>query len=294
MSDANSNAPIRRVFIAGAGIMGGGIAQVAAAAGLAVTLYDVSADAVRRSLEKVRWSLGKLHAKGQLTEPVEAVLARVRSATDLAAAADAELVIEAVPEREELKRELFRRLDVICPAGVIFASNTSAIPITRLAEATGRAAEFCGLHFFNPVPMLALVEVVRGAATSGATIERVMGFARQLGKEPVLVQRDQTGFIVNRILGAAIGEAVRILESGQASAADIDKAMRLGCAWKMGPLETADLAGLDVLLHMYEAMQQYEANPVLAPPAELKRLVAAGRLGRKSGGGFYPAPSPGA
>jgi len=292
MSSPGSHPNIRQVFVAGAGIMGGGIAQVVAAAGVSVTLYDVNADAVRGTVEKIRWSLGKLHARGQLAEPVDTVLARVQPAADLAAAANAQLVIEAVPERESLKRELFTRLDALCPPEVFFASNTSAIPITQLASATRRPEQFCGLHFFNPVPMLALVEVVRGAATSDATIERATSFVRQIGKEPVLVRRDQTGFIVNRILGAAIGEAIRLLESGQADAADIDKAMRLGCAWKMGPLETADLAGLDVLLHMYEAMQQHEPNPVLAPPALLQQLVASGRLGRKSGGGFHPAARP--
>ncbi|MEQ1860939.1 MAG: 3-hydroxyacyl-CoA dehydrogenase family protein [Chthoniobacteraceae bacterium] len=281
------NAPIRHVFVAGAGHMGSGIAQVAAAAGVEVTLYDVSVESVRVALEKMRWSLDKLHTKGLSPESADTVLARVKTAADLVSAADAGLVIEAVPERESLKRELFTRLDEICPPHVLFASNTSAIPITNLAAATQRAENFCGLHFFNPVPMLALVEVVRGSLTSDTTIERAMRFVRQIGKEPVLVRRDQAGFIVNRILGAAMGEAMRLVESGHADAADIDKAMRLGCAWKMGPLETADLAGLDVVLHMYEAMQRSEPNPVLAPPDSLRRLVAAGNLGRKSGRGFH-------
>ena len=267
--------------------MGSGIAQVAAAAGVEVTLYDVSAESLRGAIEKMRWSLEQLHAKGLSPESADTVLARVTTAHDLAAAASAELIIEAVPEVESLKRELFTRLDAICPPQVVFASNTSAIPITNLASATQRAESFCGLHFFNPVPMLALVEVVRGQRTSDACIEKATAFVRQIGKEPVLVRRDQAGFIVNRILGAAMGEAMRLVESGQADAADIDKAMRLGCAWKMGPLETADLAGLDVVLHMYEAMQQSEPNPVLAPPASLKQLVVAGNLGRKSGRGFY-------
>jgi 3-hydroxybutyryl-CoA dehydrogenase len=295
MSSTITNSLIRQVVVAGAGNMGAGIAQVAAAAGVAVTLYDVNADSVRSALEKMRWSLGKLHAKGRLAESVDTVLARVQPASGLDAAATAQLVIEAVPEIESLKRDVFTRLDNICPPDVLFASNTSAIPITNLAAATRRPGNVCGLHFFNPVPMMALVEVVRGLETSDATVAQAIGFVRQIGKEPVLVRRDQTGFIVNRILGAAMGEAMRLVESGQADAADIDQAMRLGCAWKMGPLETADLAGLDVVLHMYEAMQQSEpGNPVLAPPAVLKQLVAAGHLGRKTGRGFHPpakAPS---
>lgn len=278
---------IRQIFIAGAGHMGHGIAQVVASCGLNVILYDVSADSLKSAREKMRWSLEKLHSKGVVKDPSETVLARVKTTDQLADAAGADLVIEAAPEREGLKRELFARLDGICPPQVVFASNTSAIPITKLAAATRRPEKFCGMHFFNPVPMLALVEVVRGDLTSDATVDVAMNFARRIGKEPVLVRRDQAGFIVNRVLGAAMGEAMRLIESGQAEAADIDKAMRLGCAWKMGPLETADLAGLDVVLNMYEAMQQDQPNPVLAPPASLKKHVAAGNLGRKSGRGFY-------
>lgn len=286
--------PIHHVFIAGAGHMGSGIAQVAAAAGITVTLYDVSEAPLRTALEKMRWSLEKLHSKGIVSESADVVLARVTTTTELAAAASAEWVIEAVPERESLKHDLFARLDEICPLNVVFTSNTSAIPITKLAAATRRAEQFCGMHFFNPVPMMTLVEVIRGECTSGATLDRAMAFARQLGKEPVLVKCDCAGFIVNRILGAAMGEAMRMIEAGVADAADVDKAMRLGCAWKMGPLETADLAGLDVVLNMFEAMQQDEVNPVLAPPDLLKRLVADGRLGRKSGAGIYPHTQPSA
>lgn len=283
---------IRQIFIAGAGHMGHGIAQVVASAGLNVTLYDVSADSLHSAREKMGWSLEKFHAKGKIQEAPELILQRVKTTNQLTDAATADLIVEAAPEREALKRELFARLDEICLPHVIFASNTSAIPISKLAAATRRPERFCGLHFFNPVPMLSLVEVVRGSLTNDETIEAAMSFVRRIGKEPVLVKRDQAGFIVNRILGAAMGEAMRLIESGQADAADIDKAMRLGCAWKMGPLETADLAGLDVVLNMYEAMQQDEPDPVLAPPESLKELVAEGNLGRKSGRGFYNHQEP--
>ena len=286
------NTLVHQLFIAGSGIMGGGIAQVAASAGINVTLFDVNAESLQRALANMRWSMEKLHSKGLLAEPADTVLARVRTSSDLSDAAGADAVIEAVPEREEIKHELFARLDAICPPHVWFASNTSAIPITKLAASTKRTGKFCGMHFFNPVPMLALVEIIRGGQTDETTLEAATSLARQLGKEPVMVKHDCAGFIVNRILGAAIGEAARLVEAGVADAADVDKAMRLGCAWKMGPLETSDLAGLDVVLHMFEAMQREKADPVLAPPALLKQLVAEGKLGRKSGAGFYSHTTP--
>lgn len=297
----NDIVPVQRVFIAGAGHMGHGIAQVAATAGVAVTLFDVCADSLVAAMQKMEWSLGKLHEKGKINprETPEVVLGRIRTTTDLSAAAGAELVIEAIPERESLKRELFAKLDAICPPSVMFTSNTSAIPITNLAAATRRPECFCGTHFFGPVPMMALVEVIRGLKTNDETTARAMAFVKQIGKQPVLVKRDVAGFIVNRVLGAAMAEAARLVESGLADVDDVDRAMRLGCNWKMGPLETADLAGLDVALHMFEAMQQNDPNPALAPPPILKRLVAAGDLGRKTGRGFYeyleqriPNPSP--
>ncbi len=277
---------VRRVFIAGAGQMGQGIAQVVASAGLEVSLYDVNQNSLQSALDRMRWSLEKLFTKGRITEAPDAILSRVKSTSQLDAVAASDLVIEAVPERESLKRELFTRLDELALPHVVFTSNTSAIPISRLAEATRRAQQFCGLHFFNPVPMMPLVEVVRGAETSESTVGLVTTFAQQIGKQPVLVKRDQAGFIVNRILGAAMIEAIRLLESGQADAADIDKAMRLGCGWKMGPLETADLAGLDVVMQMCDVMQRNNTDSVFSPPALLRELVTSGHLGRKSGRGF--------
>jgi len=278
---------IHQVFVAGSGQMGQGIAQVIAGADLQVVLYDVAAAALQSAVEKMRWSLDKLHSKGRIAETADTVLSRVTTTTDLSLAKTCDLVIEAIPEVETLKQALFRQLDEITPSEVIFASNTSAIRISDLASATQRGDRFCGLHFFNPVPVMPLVEVVRGELTSESTLLSVTTFAERIGKQPVQVQGDQAGFIVNRILGAAMIEAIRILEAGQASAAEIDKAMRLGCGWKMGPLETADLAGLDVVLHMCDVMQQGNIDQVFRPPASLRERVERGELGRKTGRGFY-------
>lgn len=279
---------IQKVFVAGAGQMGQGIAQVIASAGIAVRLYDIQQAPLRSAMEKIGWSLDKLHFKGVIAEPPEAILSRIVTTTELEDARDADVIIEAVPEDEALKRVLFQRLDAIVGGDALLTTNTSAIRISSLASATERPGRFCGLHFFNPVPMMPLVEVVRADETSEATVALVSAFAERIGKQPVHVRGDHAGFIVNRILGAAMIEAIRILESGSASASDIDKAMRLGCGWKMGPLETADLAGLDVVMHMCDVMQVDNADQVFAPPATLRELVAKGELGRKTGQGFYP------
>jgi 3-hydroxyacyl-CoA dehydrogenase len=212
-----SSSTIQQVYVAGAGHMGHGIAQVIATAGVGVTLYDINDAALNAGLDKIRWSLAKLHEKAKLTQTPDAVMARIRPTTALQPAATAQLVIEVVPEREPIKRELFTGLDAICPPQVIFASNTSAIPITQLAAVTKRPDRFCGLHFFGPVQLMALVEVIRGLGTSDATVSAAMEFARRIGKTPVLVQRDAAGFIVNRVLMAAIGEAARLAESGLAT-----------------------------------------------------------------------------
>ncbi len=267
--------------------MGQGIAQVTACAGIDLVLYDVNESSLTSAVEKMKWSLEKLHSKGRIAESAEDVLSRVITTSDLHDASTCDLVIEAIPEVEPLKRSLFEKLDQIVPRQVVFASNTSAIPISRLSDDLQREDRFCGLHFFNPVPMMALVEVVRGDKTSDETITLVTSFAERIGKQPVQVKGDQPGFIVNRILGAAMIEAIRVLESGQATAEDIDKAMRLGCGWKMGPLETADLAGLDVVMHMCDVMQQNNTEQVFAPPQQLRKLVEEKKLGRKTGKGFH-------
>lgn len=282
-----SDSTIHHVFVAGAGHMGHGIAQVIATAGVDVTLYDINDAQLQAGLDKIRWSLTKLREKARLDETPDAVVARITPTTALEPAAGAQLVIEVAPEREAIKRELFTRLDAICPPRAIFASNTSAIPITQLAAVTQRPDRFCGMHFFGPVQLMALVEVIRGVGTSEATSNEAMDFVRRIGKTPVLVRRDVAGFIVNRVLMAAVGEAARLAESGLATPADIDLAMQAGCNWKMGPLATADLAGLDVVLHAFEAIHSDTHDPVFVPPTILRRLVAAGHLGRKTGRGFY-------
>ena len=283
---------IEQLFVAGAGAMGHGIAQVAAMTpasqgSIRVALYDVADAPLAAARDKIAWSLGKLAEKGKLTEPVDAVMARLTTTTDLAGGASADLVLEAIPERENLKRDLFTKLHTICPASVVFASNTSAIPITALASASGRPDRFCGIHFFHPVPLMPPVEVIRGERTSDATAELAVAFVKQLGKEPIALNRDVPGFAVNRVLIAALHEAIRLVETGVISAADMDKAMRLACGWKMGPLETADFSGLDVFLHAADAIVTHGGDAQFQPPAMLKRLVSEGKLGRKSGSGFY-------
>lgn len=277
----------QKLFVAGAGTMGHGIAQVAATAGLDVTLYDLTDALLAAALDKIRWSLGKLAEKEKLSEPPAAILARLTTTTDLAEAAAAQVVIEAVPERRPIKLELFATLDEVCGDDVLFASNTSAISITELAAGTARPDRFCGLHFFVPVPIMPLVEVIRGLQTADSTVATIEALARRMGKEPVVVRRDVAGFLVNRVLLVAVLEAARLLEAGVASAEEIDRAMNLGCGWKMGPLATADLAGLDIVLHAVEAIHEESPDARYEPPTLLRRLVAAGHLGRKTGRGFY-------
>lgn len=279
--------PIDTLFVAGSGLMGHGISQVAATNHVAVTVTDISDAILGKARDSIQWSLEKFHAKGRISEAPDVVLSRMTFTTDLEAAADAKLVIEAIPEREDLKRDLFGKLDKICGPEVLFASNTSAIPISSLAAATTRPDRFLGLHFFSPVPLMRLVEVIRGVHTSDATVKAVLPFLEKIEKDPVIVKRDVAGFLMNRIGIAAMLEAVRLLESGVGTAEDIDKGMRLGFGWKMGPLETTDMTGLDVILDAAEAIYNDTGNPMYMSPMLLKRLVAAGCLGRKSGRGFY-------
>ena len=276
------------ITVVGAGTMGHGIAQVAAAAGVEVRLHDVSEEAIRRGLDAVRANLDKGVEKGKVTpDQREASLDRLLAATDLeAAAAASDLAIEAVPENLGLKREIFTRFDAALPAHAVLASNTSSLSIASIAEATSRPERVVGMHFFNPVHLMALPEAVRGTQTTEETVEAAVGFGRRLGKEPIVVA-DSPGFASSR-LGLVLGlEAMRMVEQGVASPEDIDKAMTLGYRHPMGPLRLTDLVGLDVRLAIAEHLHRELGSETFRPPEILRRLVAEGRLGRKSGRGFY-------
>jgi 3-hydroxybutyryl-CoA dehydrogenase len=280
---------IRRVAVLGAGTMGHGIAQVAALAGADVTMRDVSDGALEKGLAGIRRSLDKAVEKGKSTaEQAKAALARVRTTTDTAAAVrEADLVVEAVPERIDLKRSVFAEVVKAAPPHAILASNTSSLPIASIADGLPAQdrARFVGMHFFNPVPVMKLVEVVRGPATSPQAVEAVVALSARMGKEAIVV-RDSPGFATSR-LGLAIGlEAIRMVEEDVASPEDIDKAMTLGYNHPMGPLRLTDLVGLDVRLHIAEGLAK-TLGPRFEPPPLLRKMVADGKLGQKSGRGFY-------
>ena len=267
--------------------MGSGIAQAAAVAGFATVVRDVSESALARGQAAVRASLDRLVDKGKLQAAVrQTALTRLAWTTDFAKLGGCELVIEAVPEDAALKRTVWQELDGRCLPGTIFASNTSSLSITELAAATRRPERFIGLHFFNPVPLMPLVEVVRGLTTSTETFDAAVAFVRRLGKEPI-VARDRSGFIVNRLLVPYLLDAVRALEEGMGSVPDIDRGMQLGCGHPMGPFTLLDLVGLDTALSIGEILFQEYREARFAPPGLLRRMVAAGFHGRKSGRGFY-------
>lgn len=267
--------------------MGSGIAQAAATAGFDTILRDVEEVALGRARTTIERSTTKFVEKGQLTPDArDAVLARLRTTTDLASLAAADLVIEAITEDAEAKVSLFRELDALCPRATFFASNTSSLSITTLGAGSGRADRFVGLHFFNPVPLMPLVEVIRGAETSTDAYATALGFVRRLGKETVEA-RDVPGFVVNLLLVPFLLDAVRALERGVASTADIDRGMMLGCGHPMGPLTLLDFVGLDTVVRIGEIMHAGYGEERYAAPALLRRMVAHGALGRKSGKGFY-------
>jgi len=277
-----------KVAVVGAGLMGAGIAQVSALAGLDVVLRDVSDEALRRGVAGIESSLARLAAKGKVTEPdAAAALGRITTTLELDDAADADIVVEAIFEDIDAKRELFAALDEMVGPAAVLASNTSAIPITQLAAATKRPERVVGTHFFSPVPMMALCELVRGYKTSDETLARARGFAEGVGKTCVVVNRDVAGFVTTRLIAALANEAVRLLESGVASAEDIDTACKLGFGHAMGPLATLDLTGVDIMLHATGNIYRDTGDPKFAPPELLQRMVSAGDLGRKSGRGFY-------
>ena len=269
------------VLVVGAGQMGGGIAQVVAASGRRVSLYDAAPGAVERGLAAMRASLERLAAKGG-ADPDE-VLARVESVDEIVAA---DLLIEAVVEDPRVKEEIFRRADEVLPAAAVLASNTSSIPITSLAAATTRPDRVIGMHFFNPVPLVALVEVIRGLETSDETARAIVALAEELGKTPVEA-RDLPGFVSNRILMPFINEACYALLEGVAAPEAIDTVAKLGFAHPLGPLALADLIGLDTCVAIMEVLQEGLGDPKYAPCPLLRQYVQAGRLGRKSGRGFY-------
>ena len=269
------------VLVVGAGQMGGGIAQVVAASGRRVSLYDAAPGAVERGLETMRKSLTKLAEKGG-ADPGE-VLARVAPADELV---PADLMVEAVVEDAAVKEDVFRRADVVLPQEAILASNTSSIPISSLAAATGRPDRVIGMHFFNPVPVLKLVEVIRGKETSDETAQAITELAVELGKTPA-VANDLPGFVSNRILMPYINEAVWALHDGVAEPEAIDTIARLGFAHPMGPLALADLIGLDTCVAIMEVLRDGLGNDRYEPCPLLRELVNAGKLGRKSGAGFY-------
>jgi 3-hydroxybutyryl-CoA dehydrogenase len=272
---------LEHVLVVGAGQMGGGIAQVVAASGRRVSLHDPFPGATERGLATIRKSLEKLAAKGG-PAPDE-VLERVTPADALV---EADLMIEAIVEDEDAKKDLFRRADEILPAGAILASNTSSIPITSLAAATNRPERVIGMHFFNPVPVLKLVEVVRAVQTSDETAAAIVALARDLGKEPAEA-RDFPGFVSNRILMPFINEAAYALMEGVAEAESIDTIAKLGFAHPLGPLALADLIGLDTCVAIMDVLHRGLGDPKYAPCPLLRQYVQAGRLGRKSGRGFY-------
>jgi 3-hydroxybutyryl-CoA dehydrogenase len=278
---------IGHVFIAGAGLMGSGIAQVCAQAGIKVTLSDVNEQALKKGREGIAWSVGKLVEKKKLSEDRDVILNRIETTVGFSGAIEADLAIEAVFENLEIKQDIFRKLDAACKPEALLASNTSAIPITEIAAVTGRPQRVLGLHFFSPVPMMPVVEVVKGISTSEDVMETVVPFVERLGKEPIRVESDVPGFLMNRINLVSYVEAIRLLEKGIGSVGDIDKGVRLAFARRMGPFETGDMVGLDVSFGALTAIYQESQDLRFYPPRLLRRKVKAGHLGRKTGQGWY-------
>lgn len=283
---------IKTVGVIGAGIMGSGIAQVVAQAGYAVVVREAEQRFLDKGRQAIDGRLQRAVEKGRMTvEEKDTLLGRIRWTLALEDLRGADLIIEAITEDLPLKQDLFRALDRLCPPSTIFVSNTSCISIMALASVTGRADRFAGLHFFNPVPLMKLVEVVRSIRTSAEILRTVSDFATSLGKEPVAA-KDHCGFIVNRLLVPYLLDAIRALEAGVASATDLDKAMRLGCNHPMGPLELADFVGLDTTYAIANIMFEEYREARYAPPPLLKKMVIAGYHGRKSGRGFYDYSGP--
>jgi 3-hydroxybutyryl-CoA dehydrogenase len=279
---------IKKVFVVGAGLMGGGISQVTAAAGYKVTMRDIASEPLEKSMKEIERSLGKFVSKEKLTDDeAKKALASIDTTTEMSGAADADLVIEAVFENMDLKQDIFKELDEVCKPDCILASNTSAISITSIASVTKRPEKVVGMHFFSPVPMMQLCELIRGLLTSDETLAAAQEFAQSIGKQTVVVKKDVAGFIANRVGLAMTAVAISLVEREVATPQDIDKAMKLGYGHRMGPLETADLTGIDILRNAMNAVYNETQDERYQAPELMQRMVGAGVLGRKTGKGFY-------
>jgi 3-hydroxybutyryl-CoA dehydrogenase len=283
---------IQKVGVVGCGLMGSGIAQVCAQAGLQTVVREVSPEIVEKGLKSIDKNLARLVEKGTISEAAKnEIRGRVKGTTSLEDFKDCDVIVEAIIEQLPVKRELFAALDKLCPAHTIFASNTSSLTITEIAASTKRPERFVGLHFFNPVPVMKLVEVVKTIATDPAVYEEMVAFGTKLGKTPVRAQ-DSGGFIVNRLLVPYLLDAIRALEEGVGSVADIDTSMKLGCGYPMGPFTLLDFVGLDTTYYISQIMFDEFKEKRFASPPLLKRMVLAGWNGKKSGRGFYDYADP--
>lgn len=279
---------IKKPFVVGAGIMGAGIGQLCSQQGYEVTVVDISEEIINKAEGKVRAGLNKRVEKGKITqEDMESILSRINWSTDLNLAGDSDFVIEAVLENLDLKKGIFQKLDAICPADTILATNTTALSVSEIAVATSRPDKVIGMHFFNPAVIMKLVEIIRGDETSDETVARTKDFAERLGKVPIATTKEAPAGIVSRVLASLLNEAAIVYENGIASPEDIDEAMKLGAGLPMGPLALIDMIGLDIHLSKMETLYAKLQDERYRPPEVIRKMVAEGKLGKKAGEGFY-------